>query len=195
MADAELWKLVQEGNKEAFAHIYRSHASGLYRYGTKITKDSQLVEDTIQEIFCRLWELRNGISINQSIKFYLFTTFRRELIKSQSGSAHIDQIDEKHADLLSEVSLQEILVENQISLESHQKLAFALDALSKRQKEAIYLKYIEDLSYEEISHMMNIQIPSLYNLIFKALKFLKNHLLQNNFFKNIALLPIIYQLF
>lgn len=184
LPDPSLWKMVQEGDKDVFTYIYRKYATELYRYGIKIGNDPVLVEDVLQEVFCRIWDLKKDISINQSIKFYLFSTFRRELVKQLSKQSNTESLNNQNATPQLEFSLQELLIENQITLESHQKMVKAMDALSKRQKEAIYLKYIEGLSYEEISKLMNIQVPSLYNLIFKALKFLKNHLLQNNFLRN-----------
>jgi RNA polymerase sigma factor (sigma-70 family) len=185
LPDPSLWKMVQEGDKDVFTYIYRKYATELYRYGIKICPDPILVEDVLQEVFCRLWDLKNDISIDRSIKFYLFSTFRRELVKQASKQSNTASLCHQNLTPQLEYSLQEILIENQITLESNQKMEKAMDALSKRQKEAIYLKYIEGLSYEEISKLMNIQVPSLYNLIFKALKFLKNHLLQNKFLRNV----------
>lgn len=57
----------------------------------------------------------------------------------------------------------------------------SLDNLSKRQKEAIYLRYIQELSYEEISELMGIQVPFLYNLIFKGLRSMKYYLSSSDF--------------
>jgi len=195
LPDPTLWKLVQDGDKEVFTYLYRKHATELYRYGIKISNDSILVEDVIQEVFCRLWEMRKDITINSSIKFYLFSTFRREIIKQVSKNSQMENLNGDLPNQQVELSLHEILVQNQISLESNQKMERALDALSKRQREAIYLKYLEGLSYDEISKLMGIQVPSLYNLIFKALKFLKNHLLQNKFLRNTSVLFIMDRAF
>ena len=48
-----------------------------------------------------------------------------------------------------------------------------LNGLPKRQKEAIYLKYYSGLKAKEIAKIMNINYQSVINLLFKAIKSLK----------------------
>ena len=49
-----LWKSFLAGDKEAFAHFYNLHVNALYRYGTKLCTDDDLVKDAIQEVFLDL---------------------------------------------------------------------------------------------------------------------------------------------
>jgi RNA polymerase sigma factor (sigma-70 family) len=119
--------------------------------------------------------------IQKSIKFYLFSCFRRELVKRLKTNHRSESLEEYHLNMSWEESFQEILVENQITLESNQKISKAMETLSVRQKEAIFLRYIQELSYEEISQLMGIQVPSLYNLIFKGIKTMKDFLSSSHF--------------
>jgi RNA polymerase sigma factor (sigma-70 family) len=50
----------------------------------------------------------------------------------------------------------------------------ALGRLSNRQKEIIYLKYYQNLSYEEVSEIMNINYQVARNLLYQAIKSLKS---------------------
>ncbi len=194
ISDLQLWQLVQKGDQRAFSFIYNSYATDLFKYGLKLVAEKAIVEDVIHDLFVKFWSCRDGICINSSIKYYLFSSFRRQMIRElkfeelRGDGIHEDQLEE-----IWEQSFQEILIENQITLESHAKLKCALEALSNRQKEAIYLRFVEELSYDEISEIMGIQVPSLYNLIFKSLKFLKNHLLQNNFYLKSLLLIFFFK--
>ncbi|RYF73519.1 MAG: sigma-70 family RNA polymerase sigma factor, partial [Cytophagaceae bacterium] len=54
-------------------------------------------------------------------------------------------------------------------------LTRALDRLPRRQREAVYLKFYQNMGNEEISKLMDINIQSVYNLIFGALGNLKKH--------------------
>ncbi len=164
LEDNELWKLIAKGNQEAFAYIYTAYSKELYRYGYKFTLDSDVIEDVIQDVYVHIWELKKCIFIQKSIKFYLFSSFRRELIKRNTIAHKNDSLDDFHSDILWQASFEEVLLENQITLESGNKITKALENLSARQKEAIFLRYIQELSYEEISILMGIQVPSLYNL-------------------------------
>lgn len=179
--DAEIWDSMAKGNRETFAYIYTTYSKDLYSYGLRITTETDLVEDIIQDTFVLLWDGRERLVIQKSIKFYLFSCFRRELVKRLKTNHKSESLEEYHSNMSWEESFQEILVENQITLESNQKITKAMETLSVRQKEAIFLRYIQELSYEEISQLMGIQVPSLYNLIFKGIKTMKDFLSSSHF--------------
>jgi RNA polymerase sigma-70 factor (ECF subfamily) len=68
------------------------------------------------------------------------------------------------------------LIHQQESDEKKQRVIKALEGLSHRQKEIIYLKYYQNLSYEEVSEIMNINYQVARNLLYQAIKSLKNML-------------------
>jgi RNA polymerase sigma factor (sigma-70 family) len=181
LEEAELWKFIAKGNQEAFGHIYCAYSKDLYKYGLKITQDAELIEDVIQDVYVHIWELRKSISIQKSIKFYLFSSFRRELIKRINANQKTETLEDYHSNISWQASVEEVLLENQITLESSSKITRALENLSARQKEAIFLRYIQELSYEDISSLMNIQVPSLYNLIFKGMRTMKEFLSSSDY--------------
>ncbi|EPR67661.1 RNA polymerase sigma factor [Cyclobacterium qasimii] len=174
LSEVEIWGLVKSGNQQAFSYIYSTFSKDLYKYGHKFTQDTNLIEDVIQDLFVHIWDLKKNINVKNSIKFYLFACFRRELIKKIKCAYKNESLEEVHSKFKWEASFLEILDENQIILESSNKISQALGQIPLRQKEAIYLRYIQELSYDEISKMMDVQVPSVYNLIFKGLKKLKN---------------------
>lgn len=179
--DAQLWDLIATGDRDAFAFIFKNYSKNLVNYGHKFTTESDLIEDVIQDTFVHLWESKERLVIQKSIKFYLFSCFRRELVKRLKANHKNESLEEYHENMSWQESFQEILVENQITLESNQKITKAMETLSVRQKEAIFLRYIQELSYEEISLLMGIQVASLYNLIFKGIKTMKDFLSSSHF--------------
>ena len=86
-------------------------------------------------------------------------------------------MEDYHEKMVWEKSFLDILEENQVTLQSKTNLGKALEFLPVRQKEAICVRYIHEMSYAEISDLMGIQIPSLYKLIFKGLKTIKERLI------------------
>ncbi|HLU89280.1 MAG TPA: sigma-70 family RNA polymerase sigma factor [Cyclobacteriaceae bacterium] len=181
LEDHVLWELISKGNSKAFAHIYNAFSSDLFKYGHKFTRDSELISDVIQDVYVHLWESRKTLSIQKSIKFYLLSSFRRKLVRKIKTDKNQEALEDFHYNVSWQESFEEVLLENQISLESSIKVTKALENLSVRQKEAIFLRYIQELSYEEISALMNIQVPSLYNLIFKGIKSMREFLSSSNF--------------
>ncbi|WP_186756178.1 RNA polymerase sigma factor [Echinicola salinicaeni] len=174
--DNKIWRRISDGDRDALANIYNAYSKDLYKYGFGFTKDEDLIQDVIHDVFVHIWNLRKTITIQKSIKFYLFTSFRREIIKTVNEQYKRESLDDYHAKFLWEESFEELLHKHQIISESGVKINEALENLPLRQKEAIYLRVLEDLDYEDISELMGVQVPSVYNLIFKGIRTLRNTL-------------------
>jgi RNA polymerase sigma factor (sigma-70 family) len=74
-----------------------------------------------------------------------------------------------------EFDIETYLITREVENESLKKLRLELDKLSKRQREAIFLRFTQDLSYEEISFIMGINYRSVVNLIHEAIKAIRKN--------------------
>ena len=72
------------------------------------------------------------------------------------------------------LSNEDLIIENEYTKEQSAKLQKALASLSRRQREVVYLRFYQNLSYSEIADLMSMQVESVYNLISKAIGALKN---------------------
>lgn len=61
LSSYELWGLIQSADQEAFAYIFTTNSDDIFKYGQKFTTDCELIEDVIQDIFVRLWELKTPL--------------------------------------------------------------------------------------------------------------------------------------
>ncbi|AGA77593.1 RNA polymerase sigma factor [Echinicola vietnamensis] len=174
--DTQLWKLISADDRKAFGYSFTLYSKDLFRYGQKFTGARQVVEDSIQDVFLDLWHKRKTTNIEQSIKFYLFTAFRREIIRKLSKLRQQEPMDYFAPEQLLEASHMEGIILQQGKNESNQQLYKAIRNLSERQREAVYLRFFANLNYKEISGMMGISVEALYNLIFKSIKILKESL-------------------
>ena len=73
-------------------------------------------------------------------------------------------------------SKEDQLISEQLTQDQKYLVNRAVDSLTKRQKEAIHLKFYANLSYDEIAGMMKISTDSIYNLISKAINTLQQEL-------------------
>ena len=64
----------------------------------------------------------------------------------------------------------------ELQKEQSEKLRRSLVTLTKRQREAIFLKFYNDLSYSDIASIMDLQVDSVYNIISKAIESLRHKL-------------------
>ncbi|HLU90620.1 MAG TPA: sigma-70 family RNA polymerase sigma factor [Cyclobacteriaceae bacterium] len=175
--EEEVWREFKKGSKLAYSRIYRRYVNVLYNYGFKFIRDKSLVEDCIQDLFVELWESKARLSDTCSIKFYLMKALRIKIfraLKKQGPSGKIDPLLSYDFHITS--SYEDELVRLQLHQEQNEKIKHAFSKLPVRQKEAVFLRYFDSLSFEEVAGVMAINPQSVHNLIHKAIKTLREHL-------------------
>lgn len=178
MNEAELWRKLKAGDKDALESIYRTHIQNLLEYGYRFTSDQSLVEDCLHDLFIELWINRDGLSQTNSIRPYLLVSLRRKIIrKVQKTKKQMSEQTADEVDFEVELAIDEVLMEQETSEEQRTKLKNAFSKLSKRQKEALYLKFYQNLDYQAICNTMNISYQSARNLVFKGIQSLKEQVL------------------
>ena len=175
----DAWIRFKDGDLKIFTLIYSTYSHKLYQYGLKFTRQKPLVEDSIQDLFLELYKNRKTIGLTGNIAGYLFKSFRRKLFRRLNHEKRYDlrnEAEEYVFDVLYSFEHELILKEErerQMSLYQG-----TLKNLTARQKEAVYLKFTNGLKYEEISEIMEMTVESCRNLIWRAVKTLKDAILQ-----------------
>jgi RNA polymerase sigma factor (sigma-70 family) len=171
--DITLWESFRNGDREAFALLFRRHYEALFRYGSKFTVATPVLEDTIQELFMELWQAKSRTPV-LSVRAYLLKALKYKLLKKYTQMLNTLPLREEEGGF--EWSHETSLIARQDSVEKEKIVVEALNRLSNRQKEIIYLKYYQNLSYEEVSEIMNINYQAARNLLYQAIKSLKGWL-------------------
>jgi len=165
-----IWKSFLAGNKEAFAHLYNLHVEALYRYGTKLCSDDNLVKDAIQEVFLDLYLKRQKNKTNpENLRWYLILALKRNLVKKLKRNRKL--VDEAECELIfePEYSIEKAIIENEEEAELNRKVNDVLKNLPVKQKEALYLRYNESMEYPEIAQLLNISVESVRRQVYRAL--------------------------
>ena len=175
-SEQELWEGLRKGNQDCFKQIYLTHYDSLYHYALKIADDETIARGAIQDIYSTLWYTRDRLSPVYSLKAYLITCLRREVLKKLKRKREKQTVALEFIKRSPEINFshEEILIERKEELLRRDLITKALNNLSKRQKEVIYLKYYEQLSYQEISRVMGVRYQSVLNNLQKAFKVLRN---------------------
>ena len=177
LTDKFLWKALKEGDLNAFSVLFESYYPDLHSYGLKISKNTALTEDTLQDFFLYVFEHRENLSDLDTIAPYLFTSYRRFLLKVMKKNnklTHTDFSEDTFVDL--QFTAEEIMTEQETTIFKNKNLSVLLNKLPSRQKEAIYLKYYSGLKASEISEIMGINYQSVVNTLHKAIKSLKEEI-------------------
>ena len=167
--DQQLWRAFRQGSQLAYAAIYQQQVRVLFSYGCKIVDDRDLVKDSIQDLFYYLWERRASLGETDNIRRYLFTALRRNLINQ------VGQLSHSLEDVREEVvpSYETQWIDEQVADEQQRGLQRVLCALPERQREAIFLKYYQEMSTDEMASIMNINRRAVYKLLAKAVRNLR----------------------
>ncbi|GAB4048254.1 RNA polymerase sigma factor [Spirosoma litoris] len=174
-----LWLKFQAGDEQAFQQLYQLHIRHLLNYGLRLCESVATVEDCIQDVFTELWHYRQRVTQPASVRFYLLKALRNRL-KAQYRreqpfvSGWDDDRDEiGQSTFTIEPSAEQQLIALDIDSERAEKIRLAMNALSPRQREIIYLRYFNDLSYEQICELMNINYQTARSQIYASLKQLR----------------------
>jgi RNA polymerase sigma factor (sigma-70 family) len=176
LCDEIIWSTFKKGDKHAFGILYHRYFKILYQYGLRIAEDQDLVKDCIHDLFVDIWKSKENLSEPNSVKGYLLSAIQRKIIR-QLNRFRSRQQEIAMMALPTVVSChEEKIIEDQTGLEQKHSMTKAMKALTKRQKEAITLKFYSNLSYKEIAGIMCISVDSTYNLISKAVDVLQSEL-------------------
>ena len=177
LTDKFLWKSLKEGDLNAFSVLFESYYPELHSYGLKISKNTVVTEDTLQDFFLYVFEHRENLSDLDTIAPYLFTSYKRFLLKVMKKNEklkHTDFSNENFVDI--QFTAEEIMTNQETAIFKNKNLAALLNKLPSRQKEAVYLKYYSGLKAKEISEIMGINYQSVVNTLHKAIKSLKEEI-------------------
>jgi len=171
------WTAFRQGDKVAFSVIYQNHLDALFNYGMKVIPDRNLVKDSLQDLFIDLWRNRLNLSETDQIRYYLYTAFRRKLIREAQKSRRLSVLVSS-ADIAETVvlSVDHLIISEELKLERKALLLRGLKKIPIRQQEVLNLLYYENYTYEQISQMMGIHVKSVYTLAWKAFASLRKGL-------------------
>jgi RNA polymerase sigma factor (sigma-70 family) len=170
-SDVVLWDQMRLGNHNALAQLYRSYLPSLHKHGMYVCRDRELVNDCVHELFSRLWTRRDRICAASNVKGYLYRSLERiilaQMFRSKKRSAYIT------AGNLSSDSFEQLLIDGELRKQRLDEIKKCVQSLPKCQREVIFLKFFNDLTYVEISEIMDLQLASVYNLASKAIERLR----------------------
>ncbi len=175
--DSLLWQALKRSEKAAYEILLKKYYPIVLNYGVRFYKDKEFVKDCVQDLFIEIWNRREYLADVVSVKSYLLQSIRKNIIRESSRLKwfrEADKISDDH-DFDVEFDIETYLISREVENELLQKLRFELDKLTKRQREAIFLRFNQDLSYEEIAIIMDINYRSVVNLIHEAIKAIRKN--------------------
>ncbi len=138
----------------------------------RLYRDKEFVKDSVHDLFVELWHRRENLGDVVSVKGYLFQSLRRNIIRESRRISWFREADIISDDYDFDVAfnIESVLIAEEDQKDQHRSLQIHLNQLTKRQREALFLRYTEELAYEEIGDIMGINYRSAVNLVHEAIK-------------------------
>lgn len=165
-----LWSKFLKGDKKALSLIFRIYFDDLFSYGMKLSNSAEIVEDSMQDMFFKLWKNRENLGEITKIKYYLLKALRHRIFDNLNWKNRFITTEISKEELFEiEFSHEDFLINEQLDVEKRERLINILNQLSKRQKEAIYLRYFKNYDFNQIAKIMNIGLQSVRNAIHRGI--------------------------
>jgi len=159
------------GDSDAYSQLYRMYAHDLYAFGLSLRAKTSLIEDAIHDVFEEIYTHKENLKNVDNLKFYFIIAFRNRLfflLKRELNTT--ENMESAYFKELTERNQLDIWIEQETDQEKQQLIKKLMDELNDNQREAIYYRFIEGLSLDEISSLMNINYQSVKNLIYRSIK-------------------------
>ncbi len=172
----QFWREYRSGDIHALATLMECYYPDLFGWGMRLHHDRDFVKDCIQEIFLSLWKVQETIVMVDNVRSYLLVVLKSRILRELSkkeNKLHTRLTDEYEFSVEFSADLRLIEEENEVY--QLRKLQQVMNQLPPRQKELIYLRFHQNLSFEQIAEVMQLGRQSVYNLLQKALGSLRKH--------------------
>ena len=171
--DKELYRKLKEGDELAFKALFQKYYAAMCHFAFQFLQDNEMAEETVQELFVRLWEKRESLNIETSVSQYFFRSIKNQCL----NQIQHQKIREQYASRIMESSHQEINTEQYyMEVDLIKRIEKCIGSLPPKRQEIFRLSREQGLKYKEIADKLNISIKTVEAQMGLALKYLREEL-------------------
>ena len=158
------------GDDQAFAKLYDLYVQMLYNYGLKLTTNQELLKDCIHDVFVKVYSKRGDSNTINNLCSYLLISLKNRLLdefRRQTFTSPNEVETYEYRRASEDVERDYLMLERE-AMRSEQ-VSHLLRNLTRRQRQAITLYYLEERKYEEICKIMQMNYHSVRNLMHRGM--------------------------
>lgn len=176
MREKNLILLLKQGDEAAFTALYRSYWGKVHNFSCLYLTSKVEVEETVQEVFIKVWESRTLLNEEENFEGFLFIVTRNivfhQFRRSFNDRAYRETVlSAVHQDTY--YGIEEELLASDLK----QCIYRLISELPPRQQEVFRMSRIAHMSYREIASRLSISEKTVECHMNKALKFLRKNLI------------------
>nr|WP_294931059.1 sigma-70 family RNA polymerase sigma factor [uncultured Flavobacterium sp.] len=168
--DHKLWSKLKSGDEKSFSLLFEKYYGDLINYGNSFSPFAEKVQDCVQDVFADVWLYRESLQEPNVVKAYLLSSVRKRIARLYERDhifrkiANTDSIE-----FLFDFSVEHELIADETTAERVLHLNKLLNDLPPRQKEALFLRYNQGLTVEQVAEMLEVNYQSASNLLHRGL--------------------------
>lgn len=173
MSDLSVLIQIKEGNIRAFEKLFRQYYEPLCRYAATLTKNMDVSEEIVQELFYTIWKERANLHIFLSFHSYLYRAVRNNALQYLE---HVDVQNRYREKIINESFLQNqhtTPLDNLEYKELQKQITDLLNNMPERRRHIFRMHRFEGKKYPEIARLLSISVKTVEAEISKALQALK----------------------
>jgi len=170
--DVRLMRLVAGGDTAAFEQLVERHQSLVAGTVARMLGSNSDVEDIAQQVFIRVWK-----SAGRYVARAKFTTWLLKITRNLVFNEMRRAKRHPHLPVQIEPEAEEIQLKDEttstpdvafLQTELQQAIEKAIALLPETQRMALVLRRYEELSYDEIANVLDLSVPAVKSLLFRA---------------------------
>lgn len=173
--DQNILNGIKAGDVASFKTLFHDYYPMLCHFAEKNGLKLDVAEDIVQDLFVKLWENRNSIAISSSIKSYLFQSTRNQCLNYLKRGEVKRKFEEYVLHLHPDYYYNEAIEEEELNYFIYK----AVESLPPKCREVFQLSRFEEKSNDKISQEMGISSKTVNNQIGKAVKIIRQFLIDN----------------
>ena len=170
-----VWMAFQTGEECAFHYIYATYYNDLFNYCYGILKNRAAAEDCLQDFFVHLWKKRQKITPKTTVKVLLVGILRNFTLdfirKDKCRNKHNNQFSLENKTPTH--SVEQDIIKSEITAYKQKVVTKLINTLSSQQKEALFLRYYENMDISEIAGAMGLSYAATAKHLSRASKALE----------------------
>src|ERR1700730_2643314 len=178
--DVRLMRLIVRGDDDAFERLIERHQTLVAGTVARMLGSNSDVDDIAQQVFIRVWRSADRylprakfttwlLKITRNLVFNELRRSKRHAYVPMQPDPEMEELPVKDA---ADQAPDALLLEAKLQ----RKIEVAILSLPESQRMALILRRYEDLSYEQIAEILDLSVPAVKSLLFRARTELRKHL-------------------
>jgi len=180
--DVRLMERIRTGDMEAFRELVEAHEKRVVNTISRMLSDEKEAEDLAQQVFIRVWNSAARWEPTAKFTTWLYTILRnlvfnesRRRARHPVRSLDAEMDDDEHPRQFSDPNMKAPDA-TLLDAEMQEAIERAIQELPEAQRIAVVLRRYQDVTYEEIAEVLELTVPAVKSLLFRARTELKEKL-------------------